>query len=101
MNNLHNNAFAHGTVINEDDDNHVSGSKGWAKLIPIQSLLTLSAPIGQQLRCSPSRTRSYPHAAKLIITYQIRGTKLHFMLARLLGFMLDNRGGLVPKIDST
>ena len=24
--------------------------------------------------------------AKLISTYQIRGTKLHFMLARLLGF---------------
>ena len=31
--------------------------------------------------------------AELISTYQIRGTKLHFMLARLLGFMLGNRGG--------
>ena len=38
---------------------------------------------------------------KLISTYQIRGNKLHFMLARLLGFTLDNRGGLAPKIDST
>ena len=25
----------------------------------------------------------------------------NFMLARLLGFMLGNRGGLAPKIDST
>ena len=36
---LHNNVFAHGTVTNDD---HVSQSKGWAKLTPIQSLLTLS-----------------------------------------------------------
>ena len=27
--------------------------------------------------------------------------KLHFMLARLLGFTLGNKGGLAPKIDST
>ena len=32
-----------------------------------------------------------PPQAKLISTYQIRGTKLHFKLARLLGFMLGNR----------
>ena len=38
--------------------------------------------------------------AKLISPYQIRGTKLHFML-RLIGFMLGNRGRLAPKIDST
>ena len=44
-----------------------------------------------------------PPRAKLISTYQIRDTKLHFKLARLLGFMLGNRGGLAPKIiiDST
>ena len=41
--NLHNNVFAHSTVTNED--NHVSRSKGWARINTL---------------CSPSRTRSYP-----------------------------------------
>ena len=48
---LHNNVFAHGTVTN---------LKGWRKLTPIQSLLTLSTPLGAPARISPCRTRSYP-----------------------------------------
>ena len=39
---LHNNVFAHGTVTNDDDDDdRVSRSKGWAnwtKLTPINTL---------------------------------------------------------------
>ena len=37
---LHNNVFAHGTVTNDDDDDRVSRSKGWAnwtKLTPINT----------------------------------------------------------------
>ena len=64
--------------------------RAWAKLTPIQSSLTLSTPLG-----APARMLLPP--AKLISTYQIRGTKL----PRLSGFMLGNRGGLAPKIDST
>ena len=60
-----------------------------AKLTPI---LTLSTPL---------EAPASPPQAKLISTYQIRGTKLHFTLARLLGFKLGNRGGLEPKINST
>ena len=40
--------FAHSTVTNEED--HVSRSKGWAELTPIQNLLTLSTPIGAPAR---------------------------------------------------
>ena len=40
-NNLQNNVFAHSTVTNDDDNDHVSRSKGWAnwtKLTPINTL---------------------------------------------------------------
>ena len=47
-NHLHNNVFAHSTVTNDND--HVSRSKGWAELTPIQNLLTLSTPIGAPAR---------------------------------------------------
>ena len=47
----------------------------------------------------PSRTRSYPKSIYtfLISTCLLRPTKLHFMLPRLLGFTLGNRGGVAPK----
>ena len=48
------------TVMMRTDDDCVSQSKGWAKLTPIQSLLTLSTPVGAPARMLPSRTRSYP-----------------------------------------
>ena len=43
--NLHNNVFAHSTVTNED--NHVSRSKGWAKLTPYVPPVGLEATPSQ------------------------------------------------------
>ena len=48
---LHNSVFTHGTLTK--DANCVSQSKGWAKLTPIQSLLTLSTPLWAPARMFP------------------------------------------------
>ena len=51
------------------------------------------------------KPRGYNYASDVLVVCwqncqsQSMVCKLHFMLARLLGFTLGNRGGLAPKID--
>ena len=76
---------------------------------PIQSLLPLLAPRGNSSFVFPVGLEAIPpppppplpvntHLSNYS-TYLLRGTKLHFMLAKLLGFTLGNREGIAPKIS--
>ena len=74
---IHNKMLGHSNVTNDNQD--------LRKLTLIQSLSTQLTPIGTTSRMS----KKLP-PAKLTSTYQTRTTKLHFTLARLLGFLLSS-----------